>query len=173
MSLQHYVKSLCLCLDILQEMVFYHIHEENDRKKIKISLIEMNILKCSFVKAKSHAILCSLASEKDYKLISHLCLEKKIVKDFIRQLEFHCNVAELLTSLKIVKSLLKNDKNYFLFKSEEILPLLESLIEMYPKSKVEDESAELICHLLTYSNAKQDSIDNMDQLLMSFFQGNF
>lgn len=174
--MQLLVKSLSLCLDILQDMIFYELKQDEDRMAIKAYLMNINILNCLYVKSRSQVILCCLIGDDDHELFPQLCVKERVVTNMVQELESHDNILELLTTLQKIKSLTKVQNNSILLKRHKILPLLESLMEMYPETEVENLLAELICHLLSDSfsgvEGEQDPFENFEKFMTACFKGN-
>ena len=153
------------------------IHElkREDRMTIKAYLMNIKILEFSFMKRRSQLILCSLIGDEDRELFSQLCVEEEVVTNMIQQLQSQDNILEILRTLQKIKSIAKVQNNSILLKHHKILPLLESLMEIYPESEVETISAELIYNLLSDSpsdvEGNADPFENFDKFITSCFQG--
>ncbi len=169
------LKSLFLCLDIMQGIIFYGLKEDEDRMAIKKYLMDIEILKYSFLKPRNQILLCCLISDSDYRLFPQLRVEERVISDIIQQLESHDNVFELFINLQAMKSLAKVKENSALLKRHKILQILETFVEMYPDSEVEALSAELIYHLLSdsFSDAeeKQNPLETLEKFMSACCKG--
>ena len=172
-TLQLLLKSLGLCMDILQDMILYGLKENEDRLTIKKSLMDIQVLNYPFLKPRSQILLCCLIGDDDCELLQQLCVEEKVIKDIVQQLELQDNVFDLVMNLRRIESLAKVRENAILLKHHRILQSLESIMEMYPKSEVETLSAKLIYYLSESFDdlEEKNPFDMLEKFITACFKG--